>query len=568
MPRPHCIWGLLGCQKGESRSPPTVDRGGRGGRGGVCTTPPGPQPHGDPGGGGRRGRERSRAIRPSHRKDDHQQQRFLPGAAPSREYLCTRQRGTTSGSTVWPTTASTVEKFGWGSARAHAVRSVRLHGGTREHADVAEVSRLLEDRDHDRRPPARGGQELLRRRWPAQHRRAHAFPQRTVTPTCSWCTNRACTAPAPTVRAVDCRYGAPCHTCSSCSRSTCRRGADRRGVHTWGAQIDRHGNLNTTVIGDYANPKEPCSGARTRRDRDPRRSRSWTCAGAAFVRRAPGLPTFAGGRSSHDAARGWHGSGPTGVVTDLRVRRRYGGDDLDHPASRRDAGRRPGQHGVEHGQFGRDTPAHTGGAPPDPRGARSPGGLHQVAMDIGAGTSRTRHTSRSSMTSWFAPLLAPDPAARLLQRLRAMAGGNGARPAGCCGSLPAVLAECLISDERPACPRPNRSPRRAQRACAWIHPHVDRGGPSARHTPSLVDAAFGSEREPIEREVESPISRGAGLASPSDGDRRGPPASGRRGIRGTRHPPPSVAGARGSRPRACVRFADGGEAAHRGLRAR
>ena len=38
-----------------------------------------------------------------------------------------------------------------------------------------------------------------------------------------------------------------------------------------GAQIDRFGNLNTTVIGDYAQPEGPAAGLGRRvRDRDPR----------------------------------------------------------------------------------------------------------------------------------------------------------------------------------------------------------------------------------------------------------------------------------------------------------
>lgn len=88
-----------------------------------------------------------------------------------------------------------------------------------------------------------------------------------------------------------------------------------------GAQIDRHGNLNTTVIGDYADPKVRLPGSGGACEiaiharqvlvimRQARRS---------FVERldfrtSPGHS----GDPVHDAARGWSGSGPTSVVTDL-----------------------------------------------------------------------------------------------------------------------------------------------------------------------------------------------------------------------------------------------------------
>jgi glutaconate CoA-transferase subunit B len=88
-----------------------------------------------------------------------------------------------------------------------------------------------------------------------------------------------------------------------------------------GAQIDRHGNLNTTVIGDYAKPKVRLPGSGGACEiaihakqilvimRQARRS---------FVdrldfRTSPGHS----GDPQHDASRGWHGSGPTSVVTDL-----------------------------------------------------------------------------------------------------------------------------------------------------------------------------------------------------------------------------------------------------------
>ena len=120
-----------------------------------------------------------------------------------------------------------------------------------------------------------------------------------------------------------------------------------------GAQIDRHGNLNTTVIGDYANPKVRLPGSGGACEIAIHAKQILVImrqAQRSFVERldfrtSPGHS----GDPAHDAARGWHGSGPTERrhrPRHLRVRRRHGGDDLDHPASRRDAGRCAGQHGV------------------------------------------------------------------------------------------------------------------------------------------------------------------------------------------------------------------------------
>ncbi len=95
-----------------------------------------------------------------------------------------------------------------------------------------------------------------------------------------------------------------------------------------GAQIDRFGNLNTTVIGDYAAPKVRLPGSGGACEiaiharkilvimRQARRS---------FVERldfrtSPGHS----GDPEHDRARGWFGSGPTSVVTDLGT---YGFDE-------------------------------------------------------------------------------------------------------------------------------------------------------------------------------------------------------------------------------------------------
>jgi glutaconate CoA-transferase subunit B len=88
-----------------------------------------------------------------------------------------------------------------------------------------------------------------------------------------------------------------------------------------GAQIDRFGNLNTTVIGDYAAPtvRLPGSGGaceiaiHAKRILVIMRQARRSFVETIDFRTSPGHS----GDPAHDAARGWHGSGPTNVVTDL-----------------------------------------------------------------------------------------------------------------------------------------------------------------------------------------------------------------------------------------------------------
>jgi glutaconate CoA-transferase, subunit B len=87
------------------------------------------------------------------------------------------------------------------------------------------------------------------------------------------------------------------------------------------AQIDRFGNINTTVIGDYAKPKVrlPGSGGaceiaiHARRILVIMRQGQRSFVDKLHFRTSPGHS----GDPGHDAARGWWGSGPTSVVTDL-----------------------------------------------------------------------------------------------------------------------------------------------------------------------------------------------------------------------------------------------------------
>lgn len=87
------------------------------------------------------------------------------------------------------------------------------------------------------------------------------------------------------------------------------------------AQIDRFGNINTTVIGDYATPKVrlPGSGGACEIAINARKVFVIMRQGTrSFVERldfrtSPGHS----GDPAHDAARGWWGNGPSSVVTDL-----------------------------------------------------------------------------------------------------------------------------------------------------------------------------------------------------------------------------------------------------------
>ncbi|HYY08833.1 MAG TPA: CoA-transferase [Actinomycetota bacterium] len=94
-----------------------------------------------------------------------------------------------------------------------------------------------------------------------------------------------------------------------------------------GAQIDRFGNLNTTVIGDYEGPKVrlPGSGGaceiaiHARKILVIMRQAQRSFVERIDFRTSPGHS----GDPEHDRARGWSGTGPTNVVTDLAT---YGFD--------------------------------------------------------------------------------------------------------------------------------------------------------------------------------------------------------------------------------------------------
>jgi glutaconate CoA-transferase subunit B len=89
-----------------------------------------------------------------------------------------------------------------------------------------------------------------------------------------------------------------------------------------GAQVDRYGNLNSTVIGDYAKPKVRPSGQR-RRHRDlhvlpPRLHRDATTGRRSFVPRLDFLTSLGHGPTVASGANwGVTTEGPSLIVTDL-----------------------------------------------------------------------------------------------------------------------------------------------------------------------------------------------------------------------------------------------------------
>ena len=115
------------------------------------------------------------------------------------------------------------------------------------------------------------------------------------------------------------------------------------------AQIDRFGNLNSTVIGDYDAPEDPAAGLRRRvRDRDQRpqvfvimRQSSRSFVEQIDFRTSPGNLGGAEQAERIRKAGGWNGRGPSVVVTDLGI---WHFDDDGRDAARLPPpGRHPGR---------------------------------------------------------------------------------------------------------------------------------------------------------------------------------------------------------------------------------
>ena len=157
------------------------------------------------------------------------------------------------------------------------------------------------------------------------------------------------------------------------------------------AQIDRFGNINTTVIGDYDAPEDPAAGLRRRlRDRDqcPERVRDHAPV-LALVRRADRLPDLAreprrgrAGRADPEGRR-LEGARP--------VRGRHGPRDLALRRRRRDAARLP----APRRHPGRGPRDHRLGAADRPR-ARHDARAHRRRSCAWSGRSLTPRASTRS----------------------------------------------------------------------------------------------------------------------------------------------------------------------------
>ena len=190
------------------------------------------------------------------------------------------------------------------------------------------------------------------------------------------------------------------------------------------AQIDRFGNINTTVIGDYDAPDDAAAGLRRRlRDRDQRppgvrdhapepraaSSRRSTSGRRPATSAAPSRPSGSGARAAGS------GAARRVVVTDLGI---YHFDDdgemrLDslHPGATLEAGARDDRLGArDRAGPRRDAAADRRRAAPDPRGARSGRRLHEVA-----GRPGPSGESRMTPGRWRAP---PRASGRCRRRAR------------------------------------------------------------------------------------------------------------------------------------------------------
>ena len=194
------------------------------------------------------------------------------------------------------------------------------------------------------------------------------------------------------------------------------------------AQIDRFGNINTTVIGDYAAPttRLPGSGGACEIAINARnvfvimRQSSRSFVEKIDFRTSPGNLGGAEQAERIRRAGGWNGRGPSVVVTDLGIWHfdETGEMRLDFAPPGRDARRDPGDDrlGAEDQRHARRDPAaHRRGAAPRPRGARPRGRVHEVIRCVVDGRSSARRAARickltgAPRAGRFTPLTPPGP---------------------------------------------------------------------------------------------------------------------------------------------------------------
>ena len=223
--------------------------------------------------------------------------------------------------------------------------------------------------------------------------------------------------------------------CSSCSRFYLQGGLIDVGF-LGAAQIDRFGNINTTVIGDYDHPTTRLPGQRRRvRDRDQRPPGVRDHAPErAQLRRDDRLPDVAPATSAapsrasgSGASRAGSGaarasSSPTSGSTTSTRRARCASSRSIPGATLEQVRATIGWDVKVAADLAATPPPTDDGAPPDPRGARSGRGLHEVAP----GNRDGRRASRSGVHP--ALIIAPAPASSTVPVGTFRAGRCSRRP--------------------------------------------------------------------------------------------------------------------------------------------
>ena len=260
--------------------------------------------------------------------------------------------------------------------------------------------RVHQVRDDDRRGGARARRaaRLLRRRRAARTSRSTS-PSGRSRRTWSWSTRPACSGRG--------RRGCRCPSAtrrSSPARPRSSRMFELFAFYLQGglidvgflgaAQIDRFGNINTTVIGDVrraedAPARAPAGRARSRSTRAQvfvimRQSKRGRSSSEIDFRTSPGNLGGAENAERIRREQGWHGRGPSVVVTDLGIWHfdETGEMRLDslHPGATLDDVRATiAWEPRVSPDLAHDARADRRRAAPDPRGARPRGRLHEVA---------------------------------------------------------------------------------------------------------------------------------------------------------------------------------------------
>ena len=258
--------------------------------------------------------------------------------------------------------------------------------------------RLQQVRDDDRRGGPRAGRpaRLLRRRRAAEHRGQPRQADGRARPRARLRGRRLRgPAGAPAAVASATRRSSPARppssACSSCSATTSRAGSIDVGF-LGAAQIDRFGNINTTVIGDYDHPKTrlPGSGGACEIAINARAGLRDHAPEHAQLRRDDRLPDDARATSAAPSRPSGSGASRAGsaavrrvVVTDLGI---YHFDEPARCASTRSTRARPSRPSATRSagtwRSRRTSPRHAAAdrrrAAAHPRGARPGRRLHRM----------------------------------------------------------------------------------------------------------------------------------------------------------------------------------------------